>query len=445
MLKRICISLGICLLSLPSLAQMDFVEGMSTNDYTYSDKIKTPILETKYASYKSVENELSLDISNPNLNLMPVFTLNSGIGVTLSFDDLNEDDKNYGYTILHCNYDWTISSLTYADYIDGFSDDILQDYTFSNATKYNYRHFEISFPNDMMRPILTGNYLFVIYNDDTQEPVLVKRFAIQQNQGAVVTGNVSLGTTPESRFTHHELNIQVNTSKLKNYFMPEEIKVVAQQNGRWDNALFNIPYSRLDNKSIYYQQLNNNIFEAGSEYRAFDTRILQMHGEGVNAISLTEDDNIIVLNTGKPKKKTFFINQIDLNGGFIVNRYNRRNSTTEADYATVNFSLESKFGKLNGDVYILGELNDWNLDEKSKMRFHPEENLYRKTLTLKQGYYNYSYVFVPNIEGAEGSFDMFEGNFSQTSNQYRVYVYQKNNGIPSHDKLISVLTFDFNR
>lgn len=445
MIIRIFVCIGLLLLNLPCVAQKDFIEGMNTNDFTYLNHIKTALLETRYSNYKSVENELSLDISNPNLNLLPVFTLNSGVGVTLSFDDLAENDVNYGYTILHCNYDWTLSDLNNSDYIDGFSDDILQDYSFSNATKFNYRHFQVSFPNNMMKPLLSGNYLFVIYNDDTEELALVKRFAIHQDQGAVAIGNVSLGTSPQSRFTHQELNIEINTSKLKNYFHPEEIKVVAQQNGRWDNAIFNIPYSRLDNKSIYYQQLNNNIFEAGSEYRAFDTRLLQMHGQGVKAIQLTENDNIITLTTGKPKKKTFFINQIDLNGGYIVNRYNRRNSSTEADYATINFSLESKFGKLNGDIYILGELNDWNLDEKSKMVYHPEEQLYRKTLILKQGYYNYSYLFVPHIENAQATFDMFEGNFSQTSNQYRVYVYQKNNGIPSHDKLINVLTFDFNR
>lgn len=445
MLKRILICFGICVLSLPTMAQKDFIEDMLTNDNTYVDFIKTPILEARYSSYKSIENELSLDISNPNLNLMPVFTLNSGTGVTLSFDDLSDNDRNYGYTILHCTSNWNISNLNYSDYIDGFSDDILQDYSFSNATKYNYRHFEISFPNQMMRPLLSGNYLFVVYDDDTEEPVLVKRFAIHEGQSGIATGSVSLGMSPESRFSHHELNLQVNTSKLQNYFLPEEIILVAQQNGRWDNALFNIPYSRLDNKSIYFQKLNYNIFEAGSEYRSFDTRLLQMHGEGVQAIQLTEDDNIITLKTGQPKKKTFFINQIDLNGGYIVNRYNSRNSLTEADYATINFSLESKFGKLNGDVYILGELNDWNLDERSKMTYHPEEQLYRKTYTLKQGYYNYSYLFVPHIKDAKASFDMFEGNFSQTSNQYRVYVYQKNNGIPTYDRLISVLTFDFNR
>ena len=233
MLNRILICFGICFFSVNTFAQKDFVEGMSTNDKTYADYIKTPILEARYSSYKSIENELSLDISNPNLNLMPVFDINSGSGVTLSFDDLSENDRNYGYTILYCNYDWTLSSLNYSDYIDGFSDDILQDYSFSNATKYNYRHFEINFPNQMMRPLLSGNYLFVVYDDDTEELVLVKRFAINENLQGVSFGNVSLGMSPDSRFSHHELNIQVNTSKLKNYFLPEEIKVVAQQNGRW--------------------------------------------------------------------------------------------------------------------------------------------------------------------------------------------------------------------
>lgn len=433
------------LFALPSFSQKDFIEDMETTDYVYDEFIHTPIIEATYSGYQTIKNGLSLDVSNPNLNLMPVFSLASNTGVNLSFDDFSKDDRNYGYTIAYCNYDWTISSLIPADYLDGFSEDILQNYDFSNATKQNYRHFEISFPNDMMKPRISGNYLFIIFDDDTDEIILVKRFSIHEESQNLASVHVGLGQSPKTRFTHNELEIQINTSKLSNYFLPEEIKIVAQQNGRWDNALSNIPYSRLDRDMIYYNRLNTNLFESGSEYRSFDTRLLLMHGEGVARVDQLEDNYRVLLKTGKAKKKTFFINQIDINGGLIINRYNSRDSRTDADYSDIEFSLESPFGKLNGDVFILGELNDWNLDDKSLMTYHPEENLYRKNMRLKQGYYNYAYLFVPHIKNSQATFDIFEGNFSETSNQYRVYIYQKNNSIPTHDKLLQVLTFDINR
>lgn len=435
----------LCLISLQLFAQKEFLNDIDTHDEVYDQYIHTARLLTAYPGYQNINSGLNVDITDPSLNLLPVFPLGSHLSVQLSFDDFSPEDRNYGYSILYCNYDWTISSLTAADYLDGFSDDIIQSYNFSNATRQNYRRFDIGFPNDMMKPLISGNYLFVVFDDDTEEVVLVKRFAIHETSQQVASGRVTVASAPGKRYTHNELSLEVRTGQLKNYFLPEEIKIVAQQNGRWDNALINIPYSRLDRSTIYYNQLNTNLFEAGSEFRSFDTRLLLMQGEGVASVQQTDDDYNITLATAKPKKKTFFINQLDINGGYLISRYNSRNSLLEADYANVDFSLESKSGRLNGDVYILGELNDWNLNEKSKLEYRPETGLYQKRLRLKQGYYNYAFVFKPNIDGAQASFEMFEGNFSEASNQYRVYVYQKNNGIPLHDKLLQVLTFDINR
>lgn len=444
MMNRIIISLVLILSYLPCNAQKEFSEPLNTMDYIHDDLVKTAVLEASYSAYQSIENKVQLDMGNPNLNLMPVFPLNAG-RVKLSFDDFDENERDFGYTIMFCNADWTLSNLNSSEYIDGFSEDLIQNIDFSYSTKATYRHFEIDFPNQTMKPIIAGNYLFVVFDEDTEEPILVKRFAIYEPNESIATGSVSFGKSPNNRFTHQELSINVRTSDLKNYYLPEEITVTAQQNGRWDNALVDLAYSRMDNSAIYYERLNTNVFEAGSENRVIDIRSLLTRGEGVENVQYSEEKFVANLFPAKPKKKTFYINQVDINGGFIVNRYLSRNSETEADYAEVEFYLESPTGPLNGDVFIMGELNDWNLDDRVKMEFRPEENIYRKTLYLKQGYYNYSYVFRANTKNAIASFEPFEGNYSQTTNQYRVYVYQRNNGIPTYDRLVDVLTFDFNR
>jgi hypothetical protein len=89
-----------------------------------------------------------------------------------------------------------------------------------------------------------------------------------------------------------------------------------------------------------------------------------------------------------------------------------------------------------GDVYIYGALVDWNLTENNKMTYNFDNRAYEKTLLLKQGYYNYEYVFVrENSTYADNIF--FEGSHYETENDYIIFVYHKDNTI-KYEKLIGV-------
>src|SRR5687768_7510844 len=60
-------------------------------------------------------------------NVYPFFRLNEGF--TFAFDDLFGNEANYYYTIQHCNYDWTPSSmLSVNDYVRGFDNQRIQNY-----------------------------------------------------------------------------------------------------------------------------------------------------------------------------------------------------------------------------------------------------------------------------------------------------------------------------
>ena len=71
-----------------------------------STQIKTLLCHQK-------EDELSLPILNFNTNKQ----------LLVSFDDLDADIKNYYYTIVHCNSDWTASDLMESEYISGFTNE----------------------------------------------------------------------------------------------------------------------------------------------------------------------------------------------------------------------------------------------------------------------------------------------------------------------------------
>jgi hypothetical protein len=61
------------------------------------------------------------------------------------------------------------------------------------------------------------------------------------------------------------------------------------------------------------------------------------------------------------------------------------------------------------------------------MDFDESKGAYEKTLFLKQGYYNYSYVTVPENQPAADAFsyENTEGNYENTENTYTVLVYYR--------------------
>ena len=93
---------------------------------------------------------------------------------------------------------------------------------------------------------------------------------------------------------------------------------------------------------------------------------------------------------------------------------------------------------LDGNIYLNGEAFPNSFDESNKMEYNPESGFYEKALLLKQGNYNYQYLFVPNGQ-EKGETNLVEGDYAQTENQYTIYVYYRPMGA-RYDRLIGVKT-----
>jgi hypothetical protein len=140
-----------------------------------------------YRSYiKSIQlHDVSFELSQPILNL------DSQEQLQLSFDDLQADLKNYSYTVIHCNSNWEPSDLMSAEYIDGFADNNINNYSYSLNTLQKYTHYDVVFPNSSMRITKSGNYLLKVYDSgDPESVVITKRFFVYQNK-VMVTARVS--------------------------------------------------------------------------------------------------------------------------------------------------------------------------------------------------------------------------------------------------------------
>ena len=51
----------------------------------------------------------------------PIIELNSNDKFELSFDELGDKQKNYSYSLLHCDAEWEPSDISEAEYMEGFN------------------------------------------------------------------------------------------------------------------------------------------------------------------------------------------------------------------------------------------------------------------------------------------------------------------------------------
>ena len=66
--------------------------------------------------------------------------------------------------------------------IDGFFEDELFDFNYSNNTDLYYTHYNVTIPNENMKPKISGNYIIMVYKvGDKDHPILTKRFMIYEN------------------------------------------------------------------------------------------------------------------------------------------------------------------------------------------------------------------------------------------------------------------------
>jgi hypothetical protein len=138
-------------------------------------------------------------------------------------------------------------------------------------------------------------------------------------------------------------------------------------------------------------------------------------------------------------RSTFLIyySEKDINGRYLVaSEDNVRDSDIEAEYVWVHFFLKYESPLIDGAIYVSGALSDWAYTPENRMNYNYQRKGYECALYLKQGYYNYQYVFLENgLSIGDESF--IEGMHFETENDYAVFVYNREGGT-LYDRLIAV-------
>ncbi|PWD99933.1 type IX secretion system plug protein [Marinilabilia rubra] len=364
----------------------------------------------------------------------PLIELNSNQKLVLSFDELGTEIKNYHYSIEFCDEDWSSSQLMRTEYFRGNEFLTVEDYRRSFNTTFDYVHYELVFPNNEASVLKSGNYLIKVFeNFDRDNPLLVKRFMVNE-QKVTIEPDVKYTMQSTGRNHYQEIDFEVSHPGITIMDPANEIKVTVIQNGRTDNAVTGLPPLFFGNDKMDFNYNREVVMEGGNEFRWVDLRSFRFQSDHIEDITFSDPFyHVDVFTDQAAAGKPYYYHQ-DFNGRYYIEVQEEQDPDVSSDYAFVHFSLKWEPPLGGKEVYLMGGLTNWMLNDENRMKYDFENDSYTLTLLLKQGYYNYQFL-VKGQSDSIGSVMPIEGSFGRTENDYLILVYYRSAGA-RYDRLI---------
>lgn len=340
---------------------------------------------------------------------------NAASAVNISFDELAEDNRFLRYRIIHCDSEWRPSrSISELDYLSGFNEGKVENYALSDKSLTHYVHYNITLPNEEMEPLLSGNYLVEVFDEDNpHETLLQARFMVDE---ALVGLSINSSTRTDVDYNskHQQLSIKADleNSHIDNPY--NDLKLVVIQNGRTHDAHKLTHPLRVTKDLAVYEHQKELIFPAGNEYRRFDMANIHYPGMGVESIDYIDPYYNVMLKTDIPRVNGGYKYDQTQAGRYFPAEIYSTEPEIDADYVLTFFMLKTP--RLEDDVFLDGDMVLRRRDSDARMIYDDTLGAYIKTLLLKQGMYNYQYV-----TGKDKN--PIEGDFYETGNEYMVLLY----------------------
>jgi hypothetical protein len=400
------------------------VKSQREPDHIYMPSIKTPKL-----------------FQQNNQSSLPLIALGSGDLLELHFDDLIGYPRNFYYTFVLCNADWTPANVSAFDYIKGFTQNRLNQYRVSTITSSKYVHYQALLPERNCIPVKSGNYLLKVYLDgDTSKLAFTKRMMVADNL-------VSIGAQVDQPYdnevvrTHQKVQVAVNTLLL-NILSAQQTKLVILQNNRWDNAVKDIQPTFIRGKMMEYNAEQDCIFPAGKEYRWADLQSFRFQSDRVEQIDKLSEPNEVYIRPDVERNKLRYLFFRDRNGWDEIATTESVNPWWQTDYANVHFTFAPANNQpfAGKSVYMIGQMTGNQIGDTSKMEYDAVRGVYTRTYLLKQGYYSYTYVTKDNRDlSTKADVSLTDGNYWETENEYAILFYYRSYS-SRHDELVGITT-----
>ena len=362
---------------------------------------------------------------NEDFRLPALLRLSSDDRLELSFDHLTHESHRLRYTLTHCTAEWEDSRLSDSEFLDGFNDRPIEDYAPSSGTTLPYIHYRLTLPNEEVAPKLSGNYRISVYDEDLgspDTPLFTACFRVVEPQVAI-HAQVSSDTDIDRNLHHQQVSFRLNHRGYTIRHPQQELNVQVLQNNRTDNSATRLQPSYVGSDELRYEHNRSLIFPAGNEYRRFETTAPRHSTLGVAEIRYHRPYYHATLQTDEARSLNYLYDQ-DQNGRYLIRTAEATDADTEADYFLTHFSLRWDKPLAEGAFYLEGDLTNHTFDKSCRLTYNPDTRAYECTLLLKQGAYNYQYLYL-SPHTTVGSPLPAEGNHHETANEYLVLVYHR--------------------
>ena len=352
---------------------------------------------------------------------------------SLSFDILSGLEHDLYYIIEHCDFNWEKSQLIKSEYIQGFDDVKIDNYSSSFNTYQIYTHYNISFPNSNTSFKKSGNYIIKIV-DEYGDEIFRRKFILYEN---LVTVQTEIKRSRDIEFINEKqvVNFEINPINIQLNNPSKTLKVKVFKNNELNYSIDNIKPQYNMGRKLIYKYDKELSFWGGNEYLFFENKFVRNTSINIRGFDLEDIYSNFLFEDFSRKNRKYTFNP-DINGGFLFNVNNSSNAEFEADYVNIHFYLQKPQAfDLENKIYVVGDFNNYQISDEYLMEYNSRYNLFELVLKLKQGFYNYKYIAVNQekkiIHGE------ISGNFDETENEYNVIVYYRNYG-ERFDRVVGV-------
>ena len=392
-------------------------ETLRYEDYIYDKNIKSVLLHKR-----------SVELGEPFI------ILNSSDQLILRFDELNAEFNSYQYQFIHCNANWEKSNLNEMDYLNGFNDNYIENSEKSFNTHQSYVHYWTSFPNEDVNFLISGNYIVKVFEEgNPDQPLFSKKFYISE-QNIMPEINISYPSNIDQKYYQQEVdfNFIYSTNQIIDPY--SNVNVYVEQNHRTDNMLSNLEPNFVRENKLVYNYDDENVFDGGNEFRYINLTSFQTEIDRIRKSELTDSTYKITLVADQKRTFKRYLEKPDINGKLLIKTTDGNDWNTEGDYAHVKFTLPYRNTLDQGDLYIFGQISNWKFAPEFQMKYNTINSAYEAELYLKQGYYNYLYLYV-NDTTQSADIRAIEGSHFDTENEYLFKVYYSDPG-DFYDRLL---------
>lgn len=370
---------------------------------------------------------------------LPVISINSEDRILVSFDEMSRNPQDLAYSIIYCNADWTKSSIDKIEYMEGFDNIDITDFEYARNTTFDYTHYELTIPNDEIKLTLSGNYAVKVYDKANPDSALLyATFSLNEDM-VPMEAEVSSSTSRGVNTKYQQLNLSLLFSQSDIAPNTEEITTVVRQNNRRDNEVKITKPSFVKAADFVYSDMPELVFEGGNEYNKIDFSHRVNYSGMIDEIRFVRPYYHVTTRPSMLPESKIYNHTFDENGKYKIWEQGK-NSMLDIDYSIVHFIFKAEDPWLDGNLYVQGDFSYGRLDERNKMTYNFEAKEYRADIILKNGGYNYQYIF-KRIGETAGETDRVSYSHWQTENEYTVYVYYRKFG-SQYDRLLSVITFN---